>query len=148
MTTLTRRFLGGLPVVVVTALVAACGSDETQAADDHTPTSYNVLINGNPASAPYTFTVGQTVQVRLKLFNVSQEDLDPVEAEHFAGLSFNPGDLVTIARVPGYNYQFDVTGNTAGTGTMLVTYGHDEQADEVTLDPAPVSVAAAGTPNQ
>lgn len=146
MTTLTRRVLG-LPLTLVTVLAAACGSDETQAADDHTPTTYNVVINEIAATAPYNFTVGQTVRVRLKLFNVAGEDLDAVEAEHFAAISFNPSDLVTIARVPGHNYQFDVTGNTAGTGTMLVTYGHDEQADEVTLDPAEVNVAGTGGPN-
>jgi hypothetical protein len=145
-TTLTRRVLG-LPLTLVTVLAAACGSDETQAADDHTPTTYNVVINEIPATAPYNFTVGQTVRVRLKLFNVAGEDLDAVEAEHFAAISFNPSDLVTIARAPGHNYQFDVTGNTAGTGTMLVTYGHDEQADETTLDPSAVSVAGTGGPN-
>jgi hypothetical protein len=145
-TTLTRRALG-LPLTLVTVLAAACGGDETQAADDHTPTTYNVVINEIPATAPYNFTVGQTTRVRLKLFNVAGEDLDAVEAEHFAAISFNPSDLVTIARVPGHNYQFDVTGNTAGTGTMLVTYGHDEQADEVTLDPAAVTVGGTGGPN-
>jgi hypothetical protein len=146
-TTLTRKFFGGLPVLIMTTLVAACGSDETQAADDHTPVTYNVIINEIPATAPYTFTLGQTARVRLRLFNAAGEDLDAVEAEHFAALTFNPADLVTIARVPGHNYQFDVTGNTAGTGTMQVSFGHDEQADEVTLDPAAVTVAGTGGPN-
>jgi hypothetical protein len=146
-TTLTRRFLVGLPAALMTVLAAACGSDEPAATDDHTPVTYNVFINTIAAAAPYTFTVGQTARVRLQLLNVAGEDLDDVEAEHFAAISFNPSDLVTIARVPGHNYQFDVTGNTAGTGTMLVTFGHDEQADEVTLDPAGVIVAGTGGPN-
>jgi hypothetical protein len=146
-TTLTRRFLGGLSLAVLTVIGAGCGSDETQATDDHTPVSYSVLINNIGASAPYTFTLGQTVVVRLKLFNAAQEDLDDVEAEHFAGLTFNPADLVTITRVPGHNYQFSVTGNTAGTGTMQVSFGHDEQADETTLPPAAVSVVGTGGPN-
>jgi hypothetical protein len=146
-TPLTRKLLGALPVVLLATLISACGSDEPAATDDHTPTTYNVVINEIPATAPYSFTVGQTVRVRLKLFNVAGEDLDPVEAEHFAVISFNPSDLATIARVPGHNYQFDVTGNTAGSGTMLVTYGHDEQADEVTLDPSAVTVAGTGGPN-
>ena len=145
MTTLTRRFL---PAALMTVLAAACGSDEPAATDDHTPVTYNVSINSIAATAPYTFTVGQTARVRLQLFNAAQESLDDVEAEHFAAISFNPSDLVTIARVPGHNYQFDVTGNTAGTGTMLVTFGHDEQADEVTLDPpGAVIVAGTGGPN-
>jgi hypothetical protein len=147
MTILCRRPLAGLSVALMTLLTAACGGDETQAADDHTPVTYSVLINELPAGAPYTFTVGRTVRVRLKLFNAAQEDLDPVEAEHFAGLTFNPSNLVTMVRAPGHTYQFDVTGNSAGSGTMQVTYGHDEQADETTLDPAPVSVVATGGPN-
>jgi hypothetical protein len=146
-TTLSRKFLVGLPVALMTLLAAACGGDETQAADDHTPVSYSVFFDGIAASAPYTLAVGQTVRVRLQFFNAAGENLDPVEAEHFAGLSFNPSDLVTIARVPGHTYQFDVTGSTAGTGTMLVSFGHDEQADEVTLDPGAVSVAGTGGPN-
>lgn len=147
MTTLARKFLSVFPGAAVLALVSACGSDEPVATDDHTPVSYNVLINNIPASAPYNFTVGQTVVVRLKLFNAAGEDLDNVEAEHFAAIAFNPADLMTVTRVLGHNYQFSVTGNTAGTGTMLVTYGHDEQADETTLDPSAVNVAGAGGPN-
>ncbi|HEX5576424.1 MAG TPA: hypothetical protein VFX42_11160 [Gemmatimonadales bacterium] len=147
MTTFTRKLLGALPVVLVATLISACGSDEPAATDDHTPTTYTVVINELPATSPYNFTVGQTVRVRLRLFNVAGENLDDVEAEHFAAISFNPSDLVTFTRVPGHNYQFDVTGNTAGTGTMLVTFGHDEQADEVTLDPSAVAVAGTGGPN-
>jgi hypothetical protein len=40
----------------------------------------------------------------------------------------------------GHHYQFDVTGGTAGTGTLEMGYGHDELADEHTFDPEAVTV--------
>jgi hypothetical protein len=134
-------------VLILLALVSACGSDEAVATEDHTPVSYSVFMNELPASPPYSFILGKTVRVRLKLFNASGEDLDDVEAEHFAGLTFNPSSLVTVARVPGHTFQFDVTGANAGTGTMVVGFGHDEQADETSLPSADVAVVAQGGPN-
>jgi hypothetical protein len=133
---------------VLLALAAACGgSDAPAPAADHTPTSYHVLFNEIPASPPYTFTVGQKVRVRLKLFNAAGDDLDPVEAEHFAGLSFSPAGLVTVTRVAGHTYQFDVTGVNAGAGTLQVGFGHDEQAKETTFPTADVNVVSRGGPN-
>ena len=48
-----------------------------------------------------------------------------------------------MARVTGHNYQFDVTGATPGTGSALVSYGHDEDADQTTLEAFDVVVQAA-----
>jgi hypothetical protein len=133
---------------VVLALATACGGgDETAPTADHTPVSYNVLFNEIAAGPPYTFVVGQKVRVRLKLFNAAGDDLDNVEAEHFAALTFSPAGLVTVTRVPGHTYQFDVTGVNAGTGTLQVGFGHDEQADEVSLPTADVKVVSQGGPN-
>jgi hypothetical protein len=143
----TGRLLSILPLALGIAVVSGCGGDETAPTEDHTPTTYNVLFNEIPVTSPYVFTVGQTVRVRLKLFNAAGDDLDDVEAEHFAGLTFDPSDLVTVARVPGHNYQFDVTGANAGTGTLVVGFGHDEQADETAFPSAPVTVEASGGAN-
>ena len=104
--------------------------------------TYNLLVNNVAVTAPYTFTPGQTVRIRIKFFNLTQQDLDPVEGEHFGGLTFNPTSLATVARVTGHNYQFDVTGGTVGAGTLQVGYGHDAQADDATFDPEAVTVAA------
>ena len=124
-------------------LVVACGSDETQAVDDHTPVSYTVLVDDAPATAPFTFTQGETVRVRFKFLNAANEDLDDIAATHFAGLSFEPGTLATVARVADHNFQFDVTADTPGSGVMHVTFGHDAQADEHVLDDATVTVQPA-----
>jgi hypothetical protein len=123
-------------------LAVACGSDETQATEDHTPVIYTILV-GTATAPPLTLTEGQTVRVRLKFFNAADEDLDDVESEHFGGLAFEPASLATVARVNDHNYQFDVTGGTPGTGTVQVSYGHDEEADEHTFEPVAATVVAA-----
>ena len=136
-----------LRIALVVLVAAGCGSDETAPpAEDHTPVSYTVLINDNQVTAPYTFTDGQTVRVRLKFFNAAQEDLDDVESSHFGGITFNPASLATAVRLSDHHYQFDVTGGTAGTGTLQVSYGHDELADETTFPAADVTVSPALAP--
>jgi hypothetical protein len=131
-------------------MLAACSDDETPplSPEDHTPRSYSILVNEVPATEPYTFSSGQTDRVRIKFFNAAQEDLDDVESGHFAGLTFDPASLATAVRVADHNYQFDVTGGSAGTGTLQVGYGHDEQADEHTFDPVAVTVTGDGGPPQ
>jgi hypothetical protein len=142
METIVRTLLRLTSAALCVATVAGCGDSEAPSLTDHTVVTYDLLLNDVAVSAPYTFTAGQTVRVRIKFFNAEQQDLDPVEGEHFGGLTFNPTSLATVSRVAGHNYQFDVTGGTAGTGTLQVGYGHDELADEVTFDPAGVTVAA------
>jgi hypothetical protein len=130
------RFAAGAAL----ALLAACGSGETQAADDHTPVSFTVLVDDVPVSSPYTLPSGRTVRVRLKFLNAGGEDLDEVEGSHFAGLTFSPTSLASAVRVTDRNFQFDVTGGTPGEGTVQVGYGHDAEADEHTFPAAPITV--------
>jgi hypothetical protein len=124
-------------------LAVACGSDETQAVEDHTPVAFTVLIGGAPAASPLTLASGQTVRVRLAFTNAAGDDLDDVEGSHFAGIMFSPEALATVVRVPDHHYEFDVTGGTPGTGTVQVGYGHDEEADEHTFEPATITVTEA-----
>jgi hypothetical protein len=102
--------------------------------------SYTVLINGNQVTAPYTLTEGVTVRVQLKFLNAASEDLDDVESQHFAGLTFTPASLATVTRVTDHHFQFDVTGGSEGSGTVQVGFGHDELADETTFPAANVTV--------
>jgi hypothetical protein len=45
----------------------------------------------------------------------------------------------------GTHYQFNVTaGSVPGSGVLIVSFGHGEDADEVSFDPATVSVAGGG----
>jgi hypothetical protein len=140
-----RRSLFAPGIASALLFAAACGNDETAPpADDHTPVSYTVFIDGIPATAPYALVQGETVRVRLKFLNASSEDLDAVESTHFAGLTFNPGALATVTRVADHHYQFDVTGGAPATGTVQVSFGHDELADENTFTPVDVAVDPAG----
>ena len=140
-----RSFLIGSAALVL--LSGACGSDETApAVEDHTPASYQVFINDIQVTAPFTFTSGQTVRVRLKFFNAASEDLDEVEGSHFGGLTFDPPSLATATRVADHHYQFDVTGEAVGSGTMTVGFGHDDAADETTFPPADVNVTGIPGP--
>jgi hypothetical protein len=143
-----HRFLLTLVPAAVAAIGTACGGgDELQSNEDHTPVSYSVLIDDQPVSAPYTFVAGETARVRIKFFNAAGEDLDSEEAGHFARLTFDPITLATAERMDDHHFQFDVTGRTAGTGTVQVGYGHDDFADETVFDPAPVSVTIPGPGN-
>jgi hypothetical protein len=133
-----------LSVIPVALMFAACGGDETQGNEDHTPTTYQLMIDGVGVIAPYTFAADQTSRVRIKFFNQAHEDLDDVEGEHFGGLTFNPASLATVTRVDGHNYQFDVTGQSPGTGILRVSFGHDAQADETSFPNAAVTVTVTG----
>ena len=133
-----------VPALLLALAFAACGSDETPAGtEDHTPVTYSVLVNGTETEPPFTLTAGEEVTVQLKFFNAEDEDLDIVEDTHFAGLTFSPEDLATVTRDPDHNYRFTVTGETVGIGTVQVSHGHDEAADETSFSPVPVTVEAS-----
>ena len=134
-----------LPFVAIAAL--ACTNTE-EPAEDHVPATFRVLVNGVEVSQPYTFIHGTTVRVQLKFFNAASEDLDDVEASHFAGLTFTPTSIATIAPVTDHHFQFDLTPVVPGSGTVTIGYGHDTKADEHSFPNLPVviQVAASSAP--
>ena len=133
-----------LPALLLTGGLAACSDNESPSGtEDHTPTSYTVLVNGSEMQPPIVLVEGQPVTVQLKFFNAEDEDLDIVEGTHFGGLTFSPEDLATVVRDPAHNYRFTVTGETVGIGTVQVSHGHDASADETTFAPVPVTVEAS-----
>ena len=130
-------------------LAAACGSDETAPVEDHTPASYNLIVNDVPQTSPYVLTAGETSHVQIKFFNSAGDDLDNVEAEHFAGLTFSPTSLATATRLADHHFQFDVTASHVGSGTLQVSFGHDDTADEKIFSPVNLNVmGSAGPPLQ
>lgn len=136
------RFAPSLLLVTSLALLGtACSSNET-AADDHTPTSYKLLVNGTELTQPYTIPANQTTRIRIKFYNASGEDLDVVEGEHFGGLDFTPATLAAATRLADHHFQFDVVAGAAGAGTATIHYGHDEAADEVMFDPVTFHVGS------
>jgi hypothetical protein len=134
---------------VLLALATACGGggDATAPAapPDHTPTTYSLIVDGIPKTAPYSLATKQQVTVQIKFFNAAGEDLDAVEAEHFGGLTLNPASLGTVTRVSAHHYQFLLaTSPTPVSGSLTVSFGHDEPADEVSFDPAPLELVVPG----
>ena len=123
----------------LSGLLVSCGGDET-GTEDHTPFDYTVSIDGAPVEAPYELVFGETVLVRVQFFNEAGDNLDSVEDSHFAGLTFDPGSLATATRVADHNYQFNVTANTVGAGTVVISFGHNEEADETEFEAIPINV--------
>jgi hypothetical protein len=129
--------------------IAACGGDETAPpADDHTPKTYNVIINDVPQNAPYTLTVGQTSTVQIKFFNAAGDDLDDVETSHFAALNFGPSSLATATRSADHHYQFEVFAPSVGSGTLQVGFGHNSAADEKVFPAVALEVRPSATGGQ
>ena len=64
-----------ISLVSALLLAAACGSDETAPAEDHTPETYSVIVNDSTQTEPYVLTVGQPTRVRIKFFNHAGDDL-------------------------------------------------------------------------
>jgi hypothetical protein len=129
------------------ALAAACGSDETQAAEDHTPVSYTMFVDGTQAVPPLSVNQGQTVRIRFEFRNAGGDDLDDIATTHFAGFTISPTAIATVTRIAGQNYQFDVTGAVPGSGTATVSFGHDEAADETSFTAFPFTVPGGGGGN-
>ncbi len=143
MTNMKTRLLRPLALVATAALLTGgCSSTTETPADDHTPTSYKLLLGGTEMTQPYTIPANQTSRIRIKFYNAGNEDLDVVEGEHFGGLDFAPTTLATGTRLADHHFQFDVLAGDAGTGTVTVHYGHDEAADEVTFDPVTFTVGS------
>jgi len=139
----SRIFLAG-----ALFLAAACGSDETAPVEDHTPASYNLIVNDVPQTTPYVLTAGQTSRIQIKFFNAAGDDLDDVEAEHFGRLTFSPTSLATSTRLADHHFQFDVAAPNVGSGTLQVGYGHDDTADEKIFSPVTVNVMGSAGPLQ
>jgi len=133
-----------LPVLLLSGALAACSDNESPSGtEDHTPTTYSVLVNGSEMQPPIVLVEGQAASVQIKFFNAEDEDLDIVEDTHFAGLTFSPENLATVVRDPDHHYRFTVTGETVGIGTVQVSHGHDESADETSFTAVPVTVEAS-----
>ena len=129
--------VGWLLTAGTAVMVLACG--DSTAVDDHTPIGYTILVNGIQTQV---FPANRSSLVQIRFRNAAQQVLDDLEPTHFAALSFTPTSLATVARVPGHNFQFEVTGGPVAEGTAVIGFGHDEQADEVVFDPVGVAFTA------
>ena len=124
---------------------AACGDDETAPEEGHTPVNAALFVNGVDVGDVLVLAPGEPVRVEVRFLNDQGEVITGIEDEHFAGLTFTPATLATVADVADHHFQKDVTGQAAGTGSVRVGYGHDEAADELDFGPFEVTVLATAT---
>lgn len=120
---------------------AACGDDETGPEEGHTPHEAALFVDGADVSDGLILLAGDPIRVEVRFIDDEGQEITGIEEEHHTALTFTPATLATVASVAGQNFQKDVTGQaTAGTGSVMVGYGHDEEADELEFGPFPVSV--------
>jgi hypothetical protein len=133
------------PAILLTAFVfAACGGDETAPEEGHTPDAARLFVNGTDVTDGLVLPAGETVRVEVRFIH-DGEVITGIEGEHHAGLIFTPATLAIVASVADHNFQKDVTAQShPGAGSVMVDYGHDEAADELSFGPFPVGVVAAG----
>jgi hypothetical protein len=137
---LTRLLLPSVLAVVVT--LGGCGEDEAAAPHDHTPASAKLFVNDVDVSADLVLEAGVVTRVEVRFYHDDGDEILGTELDHFAALNFTPGALATPVMLVDNHFAFDVTAQAgAGTGTVLVGWGHEAAADDLSFGPFPVTVA-------
>ena len=130
---MTRRSNLALLAFLATGALSAACSDSEAPAEDHTPVTFLVLVNGTPvADDTVRLTQGGIDTVRIKFVNAAGDTLDDVEAGHFSALTFTPGTDIAAVMDPAHHFRHAVQATAAsGTaGDLDIGYGHDALADE------------------
>lgn len=141
----TRRSLVRLlilPALALTATMGACSDDPAAPAEEsHTPASVKLFINDVDVTASLVLPAGAVTRVEVRYYADDGDLITGIEDHHHTALVFTPATLATTADVVDFNFRQDVTAQPgAGTGTVMVGYGHDAAADELTFGPFPVTV--------
>jgi hypothetical protein len=144
---MTRIASWSVPLLIAALAVAGCGGDETGPVEDHTPANAKLFVGGLDASNNLVLPAGQTVRVEVRFVDSTDQVITGIEDAHHTALTFSPEGLATSESVEGLNFQKDVTGGAAGTGSVMVGYGHDENADELDFGPFDVIVSGPPSPN-
>ncbi len=133
------------PAILLTLSLLACGGDETDPGEDHTPASAALFVDGVDATG-LTLTAGQTVRAEVQFYDDQDEEIPDLETDHHTSLVFTPSALASTQAVEDQNFQKDVTAGIAGAGTYTIGYGHDEAAEELVFGPYTVTVQARSGP--
>jgi len=139
---MTAPLLMVAPMLGLALALGACNSDQAAApAHDHTPASAKLFVNDVDETANLALTAGASTRVVVKFYAADGDEITGIEADHFASMIFTPGALATPVEDPAAHFEFDVTAQaTAGTGTVVVGWGHDAAADELSFGPFDVTV--------
>ena len=134
--------LSVVPALALALATGACSSNETGPGPDaHVPTSAKLFVNGADVTANLVLPAGATTRVQIKFYLADGSEETTIETTHFSSLTFTPTVLATPAGVTDHRFQWDVTAQgAAGTGTVMVGFGHDDLADEDSFGPFPVTV--------
>jgi hypothetical protein len=134
--------LSVVPALALALATGACSSSETGPGPDaHVPTSAKLFVNGVDETANLILPAGATTRVQIKFYLADGSEETTIETTHFSSLTFTPTVLATPAGVADHRFQWDVTAQgAAGTGTVMVGFGHDDLADEDSFGPFPVTV--------
>lgn len=140
---MTRLPVSRLSLVIATAILLACGGDESGPEEGHTPADAALFVGGVDVTDALLLPAGGTLRVEVRFLDDEGEVITGIDEDHNTALVFTPSGLATTASMDGENFQKDVTAQAGvGTGTVTVGYGHDEEADELSFGPFAVTVGA------
>ncbi len=92
--------------------------------------------------SPRTLPSGATTRVDVHYYDVDGADItSDLIADHFSSLTFTPASFATVASVAGVRFEHDVTVDAAAgsASELLIGWGHDELADELSFGPYAVT---------
>lgn len=142
--TTPRSLLTALAPLALAAatLLGACGEGEAPTEHSHTPASAKLFVNDVDVSADLLLEAGTVTRVEVRFYHDDGDEILGTELDHYAALNFTPGTLATPVMLVDNHYAFDVTAQAgAGTGTVLVGWGHEAVADDLSFGPFPVTIA-------
>lgn len=138
----TPARLMAVPMLLFSFALGACGDDEATApVHSHTPASAKLFVNDVDVTANLTLAAGGSTRVVVKFYADDGDEITGIEADHFASMTFTPAALATAVADAAAHFEFDVTAQAApGTGTVVVGWGHDAAADQLSFGPFDVTV--------
>jgi hypothetical protein len=132
-----------LPLLGVTALLAACEGDETGPAGHASIAGARLyrVSSGQQMTPDVVLSAGDTLRVEVRFVDSSGTVIHGLEDGHHTSLGFSPATLVTVDTVPGMRFFRDLAVSASpASGTLTIGYGHSLAADELTFGPFTVTV--------
>jgi hypothetical protein len=144
---MTARILKLLVTTVAAAFtLAACSSNEAPPENHPEPASARLFdaATHTELPQPYALPSGATTRIEVHYYGVDGADItNDLIADHYSSLTFAPTSFATVASVTGLRFQHDVTVDAApaAASDLLIGWGHDELADELSFGPCAVTAS-------
>jgi hypothetical protein len=141
---LSRLTVASTLLLVLAASACSSSTEATAGPDAHDPAYAQIWVNGVDMTSNLMLVADSVTRVQVRFFLADSTEETTIESSHFSSLTFTPDTLATPAPVSGHHWQWDVTAQSvAGTGSVMVGFGHDNLADEKSFGPFPVTVVVA-----